>query len=95
MKIKRTVEAFKSGQMDQDMMASGEMEWAMVWVGLFMPRVTSMRANGLKTRQMALGFTLTITEADTKVSGIKISNMVMVLNNGQTVPSMRDNMNKA
>lgn len=43
-----------------------------------MLRAMSMRVSGLKIKQMALVFILTIMEAGTKASGFKINNTVMV-----------------
>lgn len=63
-------------------------------VDLFMLKVTFMRENGLMIKLMDMAFTLILTEVDMRVNGTKINNMVSELNNGQTAPSMKDNMNK-
>jgi len=94
MKIKKMDVEFKYGRMDQDMMVSGEMEWQMVTEDSFMLKVMSMKVNGLKTKLTDMVFTLILMEAATKDNGIKISSMVMVLNNGQMVLNMKDSMNK-
>ena len=94
MRIKKTVEESKFGQMDQDMTASGETEWPMVMEDLFMLRVTCMKESGLKTKQMVMEFTLILMEADMKVNGFKINNMDLVSNNGLTAPSTRVNTSK-
>jgi len=91
---KKMEEEFKSGQMAQDTMASGEMVWLMDMDVLYMLKEMSMRVNGLRIKQMALEFTLIITEVDMKDNGSKISNTATVLNNGQMVLNMKDNMNK-
>lgn len=80
--------------MVQDTMDSGETEWQMDKVDLFMLKVTFMRENGLMIKLMDMAFTLILTEVDMRVNGTKINNMVSELNNGQTAPSMKDNMNK-
>lgn len=85
---------FKFGLMVQDTMASGEMEWPMVTEDLSMLKEMCMKVNGLKIKRMVLEFTLITTEVDTKDNGTRISNMVMVWNNGQMVQNMRVNMNK-
>ena len=59
-----------------------------------MLKVMSMKVNGQKTKPTDMVFILILTEADTKDNGIKINNMVMVLNNGQMVLNMKDSMNK-
>lgn len=93
-KVKKTEEVFKFGQMDQDMMVSGEMAWPMDMDVLYMLKVMSMRENGLKIKQMVSVFTLTIMEADTRVNGFRTSNMAMALSNGQMVQNMKVSMNK-
>ena len=85
---------YKSGLMAQDTMVSGEMVWPMDMVDLYMLRVMSMRENGLRTKQMVMVFTHISMEVDTRVIGYKINNMVVELNNGQMVPSMKVNTNK-
>ena len=85
---------FKFGQMDQDMMVSGEMAWPMDMDAWYMLKVMSMRENGLKIKQMVSVFTLTIMEADTRVNGFRTNNMAMALSNGQMVRNMKVSMNK-
>lgn len=94
MRIKKTVVVFKYGQMDQDMMGSGETAWQMAMEDSCTPRVMSMKVSGLKIRPMATAFTLILMAADTKVSGIRINSMVLVLSNGLMVPNTKENMNK-
>lgn len=53
-----------------------------------------MRANGLKIKLMAMGYTLILMVADMKDNGFKINSMDMVSNNGQMVLNMKDNMNR-
>ena len=86
---------FRFGLTVPDMMASGETVWQMVMEDLYMQKVMFMKVSGLKIKPMDLGFTLIITEVDTKDNGSRINNMVMVLNNGQMVPNTKDSMNKA
>lgn len=93
-KVRKTVEEFKSGQMVQDTMASGEMVWPMDMVVLYMLKEMSMRVNGQRTKQMVLEFILIITEVGMKDNGSKINNTDMVLNNGQMVQNTKVNMNK-
>ena len=87
-------EVCKSGQMVQDMMASGEMAWPMVTGDSYMPKVTSTKENGPKIKQMASEFTPITTEVDMKGNGSKINNMDMVLSNGQIVLNLKVNMSK-
>lgn len=94
-RIRRTEEVFKSGQMVQDTMDSGETEWQTAMVDLCMLKAMSMRVSGLKIKPMVLESTLITMEVDMKVNGSKISNMDTVLSNGQMVQSMRVNTNKA
>lgn len=68
-------EAFKFGQMDLDMMVSGDKEWLMVMADLFMLKEMFMRENGLKIKLTVLVFILILTEVDMKVTGFKINNM--------------------
>jgi len=95
------VEEYKSGQMDQDTMASGEMVWPMDMDVLYMLKEMFMRVNGPRIKQMASEgrgidseFTLIITEVDMKDNGSKINNTDMVLNNGQMVQNTKVSMNK-
>ena len=85
---------FRSGQMAQDTMASGEMVWPMDTDVLYMLKEMSMRVNGLRTKQMASEFTLIIMEVDMKDNGSKINNTDTVLSNGQMVLNTKVNMNK-
>jgi hypothetical protein len=59
-----------------------------------MQKVMFMRANGLKIKLMAMGYTLILMVADMKDNGFKINSMDMVSNNGQMVLNMKDNMNR-
>ena len=93
-RAKKTVEVFKSGQMDLDTMVSGEMEWQMVMEDSFMPRVTCMKESGLKIKPMGMVFTLILMEVDMRGNGSKINNTDLVSSNGQMVLSMRGNMSK-
>jgi hypothetical protein len=68
-------EAFKFGQMDLDMMVSGDKEWLMVMADLFMLKEMFMRENGLKIKLTVLVFILILMEVDMKVTGFKINNM--------------------
>ena len=94
MKIKKMVVEYKFGQMAQDMMVSGEMEWQMAMVVWSMQKEMFMKVNGQKIKQMVLVYILISTAVGMKVNGFKINNMVMVLSNGQMVPNMKDNTNK-
>jgi hypothetical protein len=87
-------EVFKFGQMVQDMMVFGLMVWQMVMVDSYMQKVMYTKVNGQKTKPMAMEFTLILMVVGMKVSGFKINSTDMVLNNGQTVQSMKGNMNK-
>ena len=87
-------EECRFGLMDQDTMDSGEMALLMGTVGWSMQKVMFMKENGLKIKQMDLAFILISTVQDMKVNGSKTSNMVMVLSNGQMVPSLKVNMSK-
>ena len=60
-----------------------------------MLKVMFTKASGPKIKPMDLVFTPIITEVDTKANGFRINSMVMVLNNGQMVPSTKVSMNKA
>lgn len=76
--IKRMVEEFKYGQMVQDMMVFGDKEWQTDMEDLCMPKEMFMRVNGLRIKQMDLVFILISMEADMRVTGSKISSMVLV-----------------
>jgi hypothetical protein len=76
--IKRMVEEFKYGQMVQDMMVFGDKEWQTDMEDLSMPKEMCMRVNGLRIKQMDLVFILISMEADMRVTGSKISSMVLV-----------------
>ena len=91
-KIKKTEGVFKFGQMVQDMMVFGLMVWQMVMVDSYMQKVMYTRVNGPKTKLMVMEFTLILMEVGMKVNGFKINSTDMVLNNGQTVQSMKGNM---
>jgi hypothetical protein len=80
------------GLMDLGTMGSGKTEWQMDGVDSFMQRVMFMKANGLKIKQTDRVSTLISMALVTKVSGIKISNMVSVLSSGLMVPNMREIM---
>ena len=92
--LRKIEEVFKYGQMAVDMMVSGETTWPTDKVDLFMLKVMFTKESGQTIKLMVSEFTLTIMEADTKVNGTKISNMVKVLNNGQMVQSMKVTTNK-
>jgi hypothetical protein len=94
MRIRKTEEEYKFGQMDLGTMDSGEMEWQMDTEDSFMPRVTCMKESGLKIKPMDMVFTLILMEVDMRVNGSKINNTDSVSSNGQMVLSMRDNMSK-
>lgn len=94
MRIKKTAVESKFGQMDQDMTDSGETEWQMDMEDLCMLRVMCMKESGPKTKPMDTEFTLILMEADMKVNGFKINNMVSVSSNGQMVPNTRVNTSK-
>ena len=94
MKIKKMEEESKFGQTVQGTMDSGETEWQMVTEDSFMPRVTCMKESGLKIKPMDMVFILILMEVDMRVNGSKINNTDLVSNNGQMVPSMRDNMSR-
>ena len=76
--IRRMVEEFKYGQMAQDMMVFGDKEWQTDMEDLCMPKEMFMRVNGLRIKQMDLVFILISMEADMRVTGSKISSMVLV-----------------
>jgi len=94
MRIRKTEEEYKFGQMDLGTMDSGEMEWQMVTEDSFMLRVTCMKESGLKIKPMVMVFILILMEVDMRVNGSKINNTDLVSSNGQMVLSMRDNMSK-
>lgn len=87
-------EVFKFGQMVQDMMVFGLTAWQMDMVDSYMQKVMYTRVNGPKTKPTAMEFTLILMEVGMKVNGFKINSTDMVLNNGQTVQSMKGNMSK-
>lgn len=93
LKIKRMEEVFKFGQMDQDMMDFGEMEWLMALVVSFMLKVMYMKVNGLRIKQMVMVYILISMVADTKVNGSRINSMVLELNNGLMEQNMKVSMN--
>ena len=93
-KGRKMAEVFKFGPMVLDMMDSGEMEWPMDMGVLFMLREMYMRESGLKIKQMAMEFILTLTAAGTKDSGSRINSMDSVLNSGLTEPSTRVSTSK-
>ena len=74
-KVKRMVEAFKYGLMDPDTMDFGEMEWQMAMVVSYMLKEMFMKVNGQRTKPTAMASILTLTEADTKASGLLTNNM--------------------
>ena len=92
MKIKKTEEVYKYGQMVQDMMDSGKMELLKDTEGWFMPRETYMKVNGWMTKLMVMVSTLTLMEASMKVNGLMISNMDLESKDGQMVLSMKEHM---
>jgi hypothetical protein len=92
MKIKKTEEVCKYGQMVQDMMDSGKMELLKDTEGWFMPRETYMKVNGWMTKLMVMVSTLTLMEASMKVNGLMISNMDLESKDGQMVLSMKEHM---
>ena len=94
-KIRKMDEACKFGLMDPGMMAFGEMESLMDMVDWSMLKVMYMKVSGLKTKRMDSESTPILTVQDMKANGFKISNMAMVSSNGQMVPSLKVNMNKA
>lgn len=94
MTTKKTGEACKSGQMVQDMMASGKTEWQMDTEGLFTLRVTYTKESGMKTRLMDMEFILISMEVGTRANGSKTNSMELVLSNGQTELSMKVNMSQ-
>ena len=59
-----------------------------------MLKVTFMRENGLKIKQMASVYTLISMEADMKVNGFKINSMGTESNSGLMEQNMKDNTNK-
>lgn len=59
-----------------------------------MLKVMCMKESGPKTKQMAMEFTLILTEADMRVNGFKINNTDSVSSNGLMEPNMRDNTSK-
>jgi hypothetical protein len=60
-----------------------------------MQREMYTKVNGLRTKQMDMEFILILTEAATKVSGIKTSSTALELSNGLMEPNMKANTNKA
>jgi hypothetical protein len=88
------VVVYKSGLMDLDTMDSGEMEWQMDMVDLFMQRAMFMKVNGRKIKQTVMEFIHISMEVDMKDIGYKINNMVVELSNGLMVQSMRVSTNK-
>lgn len=94
MKIKKMEEESKFGKTVQGTMDSGEMAWLTDMEDWFMPRVTCMKVNGLKTRPTDMVSTLILMEVDTRDNGSKINSTDLVWSNGQMVQSTRANMNK-
>lgn len=93
-KIRRTVEAYKFGQMGLDMMDFGKTVWPMVMGDQFTLKEMFMKVNGMKTKPMAMEFTHISTEADMRASGSKTSNMEQELSNGQMELNTKANMNQ-
>ena len=93
-KTRKMAEEFKFGQMDPDMMDSGETEWPMATEDSSMPKEMSTRANGLRIRLKAMVSTHTSTAAGTRDNGSRISSTDLVSSNGPMEPSTRVNMSK-
>ena len=94
MNPKKTAVEFKYGQMAQDMMDFGEMEWLMVMAASSTQKETSMKESGQKIKLMGMEYTHISVVVDMKVNGLRISNMDLELNNGLMAPNMTDNMSK-
>ena len=77
------------GRMEADTMGSGGMEWPMGMGGLCMLRAMFTKESGRKTRQTAMEFTLILTAANMRVSGIKTNSTDSESNSGLTEPSMK------
>jgi hypothetical protein len=95
MRIRKTVAEYKFGQMAPDTTDSGEMEWPTDMEDLSMPKEMFMRVNGLRIKPMVMACTPTSMDLDMRANGSKISNMALVLNNGQMVQNTRASMNRA
>lgn len=80
------------GQMVHDMRVSGNLIKPVVKESFTMWMVMFMMEIGLTTKQMVMGFMLTLRVQDMKVDGKKINSMVWVLKHGQKVQCMRVNM---
>jgi hypothetical protein len=74
---KKMEEVFKFGQMDLDMMVSGDKEWLTDMADLYMLKVMYMRENGQKIKLMDLVFILILMEVGMKVTGFKINSMAL------------------
>ena len=78
--------------MVHDMRVSGNLIKPVVKESFTMWMVMFMMEIGLTTKQMVMGFMLTLRVQDMKVDGKKINSMVWVLKHGQKVQCMRVNM---
>jgi len=76
------------------MMDFGRTAWLMVMADLFMPKVMSMRENGLRTKPMATELTPTSTDLVTRASGSWTSSMDMELSSGPMAQNTRETMSK-
>ncbi len=81
-----TVLGSKSGQMVPSTKEGGSKTWQRAGVASFMLMARSMKEIGSKTRHMARAYTLTLTDLDTKVSGVRTCNMGLALRHGPMGP---------
>ena len=68
--------------------------WQRVRAAFYMLMARSMKATGSRTRHTARAYSLTLTDPDTKVSGVKTCNMALVLRPGLTGHFSREITNK-
>ena len=66
---------FKHGQMEQDMKGTGKITRLMERVSFGMSMGMFLKESGRMIRRTAMGYTLTLTAASTKASGIRINSM--------------------
>lgn len=74
----------KYGKMERDTLAIGKKIWLMVKENFTTLTVICSRANGVKTKRMALGCIFTLKEAGTKGFGKMICSMGRAKKSGQT-----------
>ena len=75
MRASGTASGSKSGLMVLSTKGIGCKTWQRVRAAFYMLMARSMKATGSRTRHTVRAYSLTLTDLDTKVSGVKICNM--------------------